>query len=158
MALACVAIGVAAVRVAPGLLTSRPDPFVSRSGTTLLVNGHPFRFSGANVFWGALDPDARTGLSYPTPFRVQAALRTAADMGEKVIRCQTCGISTGTPLSVEPVLGGFSQTALRHIDYFVAQAQAYGMKLVIPFTDNYHYYLGSYCDFTNWLHLSAPSD
>ena len=158
MALACVAIGVAAIQVAPSLRTSRVNPFVTRSGTTLLVNGHPFRFSGANIFWGALDTDARTGLNYPTPFRVRSALQTVADMGESVIRCQTCGISAGTPLSVEPTLGGFSQTALRHVDYFVAQAQAYGMKLIIPFTDNYDYYLGSYCDFTDWLHLSSPRD
>src|SRR6202042_154237 len=89
--------------------------------------------------------------------RVQSALMTVADMGETVIRCQTCGISTNTALSVEPYLGGFSQTALRHIDYFIARAQAYNMKLVIPFTDNYGYYLGSYCDFTNWLRLSSPA-
>lgn len=153
------AIGVAAILVAPGV-TARHikhiNPFVTRSGSTLLINRHAFRFSGANIFWGALDTDARTGLNYPTPFRVQSALQTVADMGETVIRCQTCGISTGTPLSVEPTLGGFSQTALRHIDYFVAQAQAYGIRLIIPFTDNYGYYLGSYCDFTNWLHLSSP--
>lgn len=132
--------------------------FVTRSGSALLIGNRPFRFAGANIFWGALDTDARTGLNYPTPFRVQSALRTAADMGETVIRCQTCGISTGTPFSVEPTLGGFSQAALRHVDYFVAQAQALGLRLIIPFTDNYGYYLGSYCDFTNWLHLSAPSD
>jgi mannan endo-1,4-beta-mannosidase len=153
-----VAIGVAAIVVVPRFTAARPNPFVTRSGSTLLVNRHVLRFSGANIFWGALDTDARTGLNYPTPFRVQSALRTVADMGETVIRCQTCGISTGTPLSVEPTLGGFSQTALRHIDYFVAQAQAYGMKLIIPFTDNYAYYLGSYCDFTNWLHLSTPQN
>src|SRR5258708_6900298 len=132
-ALACVVIGVAAILVAPRLSSSRANPFVTRSGTSLLLNRHAFRFSGANIFWGALDTDARTGLNYPTPFRVQSALKTVADMGETVIRCQTCGISTGTPLSEEPALGGFSQTALRHIDYFVAQAQAFGMRLVIPF-------------------------
>ena len=124
----------------------------------LLLNGKPFRFSGANIFWGGLDNNARTGLNYPTPFRVDSSMQTMADMGETVVRCQTCGISTGNPLSVEPYLGGFSQTALRHIDYFIAQAQRYGLKVVIPFTDSYGYYLGSYCDYTNWLRLSSPSN
>jgi mannan endo-1,4-beta-mannosidase len=133
-----------------------PNGFVTRSGDTLLLNGNPFRFSGANLYWGALDADARIGTAYPTPFRVQSSLQTVADMGETVVRCQTCGISTGTPLSVEPSLGTFSQTALQHIDYFIAQAQHYGLKVVIPLTDNYDYYLGSYCDFTNWLGLSSP--
>jgi len=129
--------------------------FVTRSGNRLLLNGHPFRFAGANLYWGALDVDGRTGLNYPTPFRVQSSLQTMADMGETVVRCQTCGISTGTPLSVAPALGAVSQTALRHIDYFIAQAQQYGLKVVIPLSDNYDYYLGSYCDYTKWLHRSS---
>jgi Cellulase (glycosyl hydrolase family 5) len=131
--------------------------YVTRSGDTLLLKGDPFRFSGTNIFWGGLDDDGRTGFNYPTTFRVDSALQTMVDMGETVVRCQTCGISTGTPFSVEPSLGGFSQTALRHIDYFIAQAQRYGIKVVVPLTDNYGYYLGSYCDYTNWLHLSSPS-
>lgn len=131
------------------------DGFVTRSGDKLLLNGQPFRFSGANVYWGGLGEDGRTGFSYPTRFQVRSSLRTVVDMGETVVRCQTCGISTGTPLSVEPTLGGVSQTALRHIDYFIAQAQKYGLKVVIPLTDNYDYYLGSYCDYTNWLRLST---
>jgi len=124
----------------------------------LLLNGVPFRFSGANIYWGGLDDNARTGTNYPTPFRVDSAMQTMVDMGETVVRCQTCGISTGNPLSVEPYLGGFSQTALRHVDYFIAQAQRYGLKVVIPLTDNYGYYLGGYCDYTNWLRLSSPSN
>lgn len=147
--------GVAAVI----FVSTRPPGFVTRSGHTLMLNGRPFRFSGTNIYWGGLDDSSgRAGINYPTPFRVQSGLQTAADMGETVIRCQTCGISTGTPLSVEPYLGDFSQAALEHIDYFIAQAQRYGMKVVIPLTDNYAYYLGSYCDFTNWLGLSRASD
>src|ERR1700722_11126115 len=132
--------------------------FVARSGDMLLLNGRQFRFSGKNIFWGGLDDDERIGLNYPTPFRVDSALQTVVDMGETVIRCQTCGISTGTPFSVEPRLGAFSQRALRRIDYFIARAQRYGLKVVIPLTDNYGYYLGSYCDYTSWLRLIPPSD
>jgi mannan endo-1,4-beta-mannosidase len=138
-----------------GFMTS---PFVTRSGDLLVLDGKPFRFSGTNIYWGGLDNNARTGLNYPTQFRVDSSLQTMADMGETVVRCQTCGISTGNPLSVEPYLGGFSQTALRHIDYFIAQAQRYRLKVVIPFTDSYRYYVGGYCDYTNWLRLSSPSN
>jgi Cellulase (glycosyl hydrolase family 5) len=141
-----------------GRLGLAASPFVTRSGVMLLLNGKVFRFSGANIYWGGLDNNARTGINYPTPFRVNSSMQTAVDMGETVVRCQTCGISTGNPLSVEPYLGGFSQTALRHIDYFIARAQRYGLKVVIPFTDSYRYYVGSYCDYTNWLRLSSPSN
>jgi len=61
-----------------------------------MLNGDVFRFSGANIFWGGLDEDGRIGYSYPTEFRVNAALQTTAYMGETVVRCQTCGISTGS--------------------------------------------------------------
>src|SRR5579871_2552599 len=67
-----------------GPLTS---PFVTRSGVMLALNGKLFRFSGANIYWGGLDNNARTGTNYPTPFRVDSALQTMADMGETVVRC-----------------------------------------------------------------------
>ena len=155
-ALACVAlcfVAVAAAQSGP----SQPS-FVTRSGAGLMLNGKAFRFSGANIFWGGLDEDGRIGYSYPTQFRVNVALQTVADMGGTVVRCQTCGISTGSSLSVEPALGTFHQTALRHIDYFIAQARKYGLRLVIPLTDTFDYYLGSFCDFTGWLRLSSAAD
>jgi hypothetical protein len=132
--------------------------FVTRSGDELMLNGKQFRFSGANIYWGGLDENGRTSLNYPTKFRVQSALATVADMGGTVVRCQTCGISTGNPYSVEPSLGVFNQTALRHIDYFIAEAQRYHIRLDIPLTDNYNYYLGGYHNFTDWLGLSSASN
>ena len=153
-ALACVLLCVMAVAASPAGV-SRPS-FVTRSGTALMMNGKVFRFSGANIYWGGLDDNARDALNYPTEFRVNAALQTVADMGGTVVRCQSCGISTGNPLSVEPSLGRFNATALRHIDYFVAQAGKHGIRLDIPLVDSYTFYLGGYRDFTDWLGLSSP--
>lgn len=132
--------------------------FVTRSGDQLTLNGKPFRFSGGNIYWGGLDENGRTSLNYPTQFRVESALATVADMGGTVVRCQTCGISTGNPYSVEPSLGKFNQTALRHIDYFVYEAQKHHIRLDIPLTDNYNYYLGGYHNFTDWLGLSSAAN
>ena len=155
-AVACLAVaGVAETLTAPPHATSGPSQFVSRSGDKLMLANATFRFSGTNIYWGGYDPNARAAYTYPTPFRVEAALATAQGMGETVVRCQTCGISTGSPLSVEPTLGNFSQTALQHIDYFVATAASHNIRLVIPLTNNYNYYLGGYCDFTDWLNLST---
>jgi hypothetical protein len=150
-------IGFAVVWAHPAAYQT-PAGFVARSGGGLTLSGRPFRFSGANIYWGGLDENGRTGVNYPTDFRVQSALATAADMGETVVRCQSCGISTGNPDSVEPALGVFNQAALRHIDYFVAEAQKYGIRLDIPLTGNYSYYEGGYGDFTDWLGLSSPDN
>jgi hypothetical protein len=42
---------------------ARSNGFVTRSGDKLLLNGQPFRFSGANVYGGALDDDGRSAAS-----------------------------------------------------------------------------------------------
>src|SRR5437868_2664292 len=51
--------------------------FVTRSGSQLMLNGHPFRFAGTNIHWLALD-DAT---NYPSQFRVNDALDAAKEMG-----------------------------------------------------------------------------
>jgi mannan endo-1,4-beta-mannosidase len=162
-ALAVVIVTCAAATACSGGAPSRSAApagwnFVTRSGSSLQLNGRTFRFSGANIYWGGLDENGRTAVNYPTSYRVQTALATTAGLGETVVRCETCGTSTGSPLTVEPALNVFNQTALRHIDYFVAQAQKYGIRLDVPLTNNWDYYLGGYRDFVQWLGLATPAD
>jgi hypothetical protein len=151
--LACAALCLVAVAEVG---TSPSASYVTRSGDKLMLNGKVFRFSGANIYWGGLNDE--NGLGYPSQSGVNAALQTVADMGGTVVRCQTCGISTGNPQSVEPSLGQFNTTALDHIDYFVAEAAKYGIRLDIPLVDAYNYYIGGYRNFTDWLGLYSPSD
>lgn len=63
---------------------------------------------------------------------------TIKEMGAAVVRCHTCGVSVGNPLSVEPRLGVFNKTALAVIDYAVAAAEKAGIRLIVPLTDNWH--------------------
>jgi hypothetical protein len=153
-ALACGALCLVAVAE----VGTTPTPsYVTRTGDKLMLNGKVFRFSGANIPWGGLDSDGGV-LDYPSEFQVNSALATVADMGGTVVRCHTCGISTGNPQSVEPSLGTFNTTALDHIDYFVAQAGKDGIHLDIPLVDNWDFYDGPYRNFTDWLGLSTPSN
>ena len=153
-ALACGALCLVAVAE----VGTTPSPsFVTRSGTHLMLNSKAFRFSGANIAWGGLDSNNGV-LGYPSEFQVNTALATVADMGGTVVRCHTCGISTGNPQSVEPSLGTFNATALQHIDYFIAQAGKDGLRLDIPLVDNWSFYDGPYRNFTDWLGLSTPSN
>eukprot|EP01112_Ceratiomyxa_fruticulosa_P011807 TRINITY_DN3237_c0_g4_i2.p1 TRINITY_DN3237_c0_g4~~TRINITY_DN3237_c0_g4_i2.p1 ORF type:complete len:360 (-),score=75.67 TRINITY_DN3237_c0_g4_i2:100-1179(-) len=52
--------------------------------------------------------------------------------------------------SFMPSLGKTNTEALRYIDSAISAAQKLGLKLIIPLTDNYHYYHGGKYDFTNW--------
>lgn len=123
--------------------------FVSRSGSQLMLNGQPFRFSGANIYWLGLDENVG-GVDYPTNFRVDDALATAKAMGANVIRAHTLGISVGCSKCIEPSRGQFNEAALLRVDYALAAAQRFGLKVVIPFTDNYNYYHGGKGTFAAW--------
>lgn len=125
-------------------------PFVSRNGSALCDDNGQLRFGGANIYWAGLDENVG-GVAYPTYFRIDDALRTAKDMGATVIRCQTCGISTGNPLSVEPGLNQFNDSAFNTIDYTLSTARKLGLRVTIPLTDYWNYYLGSIYNFTQWL-------
>jgi hypothetical protein len=131
--------------------------FVTRAGSQLTLNGQPFRFAGANIYWLGLDENGRTTVTYPTQFRVRSALATAAEMGDTVVRAQTLGMSVGNPLSIEPSLGVFNKKALDVDDYAIYMAQKYGIRLQIPLVDNWNYYLGAYHTFTDWLGVSGTS-
>ena len=124
--------------------------FVTRSGSSLLLNGQPFRFAGANIHWLALDDST----NYPSQFRVNDALDAAKEMGLMVIRSHDLGISTGCPNCIEPSLGVFNETALEHVDYVIKAVGARGLRLIIPLTDNWHYPVGGKHNYTDWRGIS----
>lgn len=127
--------------------------FITRSGTQLLdEHGSPFRFAGANLYWLGLDENVG-GVHLPTQFRIRDGLTTAAGLGARVVRAHTVGVSTGNPLSFEPALGIFNASALDAADFAVAVAGELGLRLLVPLTDNYHYYHGGLHTFSDWLGL-----
>lgn len=129
------------------------DAFVVRSGASLMLDGQPFRFSGANSYWLGLQDNNDGSIAYPSHFEVDDALATASWMGNTVVRAHTLGISVGCKLCIEPSLGTFNQTALQHIDYALLSAKIHHIKLIIPLVDNWHYYHGGKYTFTRWRGL-----
>jgi mannan endo-1,4-beta-mannosidase len=134
-------------------IVSGSNAFVSRDGNSLIFNGKKMRFGGANAYWLGLDQNDG-GINYPTHFRVDDALATAKLMGATVVRSHTLGISTGNPLSFECALDVWNHKALEPIDYAVSVARNLGLKLIVPLTDNWHYYHGGKHDFTQWFNVS----
>jgi mannan endo-1,4-beta-mannosidase len=115
-----------------------------------MLNGHPFRFAGANMHWLALDDST----NYPSQFRVDDGLDAAKEMGVTVIRSHDLGISTGCPNCIEPALDVFNSTGLAHDDYVIQAAGKRGLRLVIPLTDNWRYPAGGKHNFTDWRGIS----
>jgi mannan endo-1,4-beta-mannosidase len=135
--------------------SSVPDEgtFVTRSGSSLVLRGNTFRFSGPNIYWLGL-LQTPNGITYPSQFEVDDAMATAAEMGATVVRSHTLGASVGCGLCIEPKLGTFNQQAFQHIDYAIQAARSHNIKLIIPLTDNWDYYSGGKATFTTWRNFS----
>ena len=117
-----------------------------------MLDGRPWRFTGVNEYWLGLDDnisDAQ-GPTYPSHTAIDNGLRAAKQLGARVVRATTLGVSVGSPRTLEPSLGTFNDTAFDSIDYAVARARHYGLRLMIPLTDEGHYYHGGKHTFTNW--------
>ncbi|CAH7685360.1 glycoside hydrolase superfamily [Phakopsora pachyrhizi] len=117
-----------------------------------------FKLIGPNIYWLGLDENVNPSPSYPSQSRILEALATAALMGSTVVRSTTLGISVGHQLSVWPSLNSTNQEALKVIGFTISAAQRYGLKLIIPLTDQYDYYHGGYKTFLRWRNLSDSSE
>jgi hypothetical protein len=144
MGLIIILLVLAAVSAAP------TTGFLTRTGTQLFCGGVPKRFAGANAYWLGLDEN-EGGIALPTHFRVTDALTTLAGLlPGTLIRAHSVGISTGNALSFEPALNVFNDSALDSADWAVAEAERLGLRIIVPLTDNWHYYHGGKKDFTTW--------
>ena len=128
--------------------------FVTRSGSQLMLNGHPFRFAGANMHWLPFDDST----NYTSQFRINDGFDAAKEMGLTVVRSHDLGISVGCSNCIEPSLGVFNETALVHDDYVIKAARDHGIRLIIPLTDNWHFSEGGKHTFTDWRGLSDENE
>lgn len=129
------------------------NDYVTRSGSRLMLAGQPFRFSGPNIYWLGLDENV-DGVQYPSEFRVRNVLDTAAEMGATAVRAHTLAASHGGEKALMSAPGQYNEEALRRIDHTVAYARSKGLRLMIPFVDNWSYYHGGRATFAGWLELA----
>ena len=117
-----------------------------------------------NIYWLGLDencqPPATSGkcIEYPTHFRIDDVLFSAAAMGANVVRAHTLGISTGNPKSFQQNAGSenqFNDDALEVIDYALYRGAQLGLRFIVPLTDNYAWYHGGYHDFVDYAISAA---
>ena len=127
--------------------TDERDLAVVREGSILLLAGQPWKAVGPNVYWLGLDENvtppagepyyAPLRASYPTRERITEIMATVKALGGTMIRSHTLGVSTGNPLSLMPTLGQVNEKAFEAIDWSVYQARQYGLRLLVPLTDNF---------------------
>jgi mannan endo-1,4-beta-mannosidase len=136
------------------------DSFVTRSGPRLRVAGRPFRFGGANIEWlglagyGPFDPG---GPHFPSNYEIDDAMKTAREMGAKVVRSQTMGDSVGCDRCIEPTLGQFNKDAFERVDYALRSARAHGIKIIPTIVGDDARAGGTGCVYLRWRSISVPN-
>ncbi len=139
--------------------TPAPPPaagFVTKQPGRLMVNGQEFKFAGANMSWLAM----RTDGGYTTDAEIDDALNTAVEMGIKVIRSHTLGVSVGCSRCIKPSKNQINNQAFRSIDYAIKRAGELGIYLIIPFSDQAGgggYYSGGNRIFASWEGVSTDA-
>jgi mannan endo-1,4-beta-mannosidase len=112
--------------------------FVKHSGSGLTLNGAPFRFAGANIYWLG-GTGVESGVSYNQ--QVTSILQiVSADppngMSETVVRATGMGtdIGCGDSTCIEPTLNTIPQNsaAFQRMDYTIWQAGQDNIRLDIP--------------------------
>ncbi|GAA5840838.1 hypothetical protein JCM9279_001235 [Rhodotorula babjevae] len=124
----------------------RPSTFVKRSGNKLTLDGDTYRIVGPNIYWLGLDENVNWQVSYPSKQRVREAMAITVAMGGNTIRSHTLGVSK----TLWPDAWSTNNAAFDPIDYAIYAARNYGLRLIIPLTDNYAYYHGGKYDFIGW--------
>ena len=120
-----------------------PNPFVTRSGSELYLGREPFRFAGANNYYPL----------YKSPFMVGALLDKAVASDFRVLRIWSAndiGNQDGSN-SVDGIKEGvYTQywdgaapafndwpNGLARLDFIIAEAGKRGLKLTLPFVNNW---------------------
>ncbi|BGP11592.1 hypothetical protein JCM10049v2_007502 [Rhodotorula toruloides] len=114
-------------------------------GQQLTLNGGNFRIAGPNIYWLCQDENSGPAWGYWTDKgRVREALAIAVAMGANTVRLMSCGVSVGSnnPYNLELSNGNWQDVAWDIRDYVIYAAGQYGLRIVLPLTDNYNYYHG----------------
>ncbi|MBN1855289.1 MAG: cellulase family glycosylhydrolase [Pirellulales bacterium] len=127
------------------------DEFVVRQGDKLVVGNREFRFISWNIpNLHYVEDDMR--FTQPMPFRwpdayeIQDALESVRQMGGTVVRTYVLSVRKAEDPPNLPchVLapGEFCEEGFKALDTVLAVARAKGIRLIIPFVDNWHWWGG----------------
>ena len=121
--------------------------FVSTDGSNFTLDGNPFFYSGTNNYYLGIDPNRSQA-------EVDEVLNDAKAMGLTVMR--TWGFNDGTG-GLQTEAGVYNETVFQKLDYAVAKAGELGIKLIIPFVNNWDDY-GGMNQYVSWAGAGSHDD
>lgn len=122
--------------------------YVERDGGELRLDDARYRFGGTNNFW-LTEPHTTRGT-------VDTLTENASSLGFNAVR--TWGFCEGMDgRCLQPGPGRYSEWAFRRLDYVVYAASRRGLRLVLPFTDNWSHY-GGMESYVEWSPTAESHD
>ncbi|MDY6950389.1 MAG: cellulase family glycosylhydrolase [Thermodesulfobacteriota bacterium] len=115
------------------------DNFVGVAGTQFTLEGKPFYYAGTNNYYLGIDPSR-------TQAEIDEVLTDAKAMGLTVVR--TWGFNDGSG-GLQTSAGVYNEAVFEKLDYAIAKAGELGLKLIIPFVNNWDDY-GGMQQYVNW--------
>ena len=145
----CVAVSILVLAICPAIpLRAQPmlHDFITAQGDQLMENGKPFRFISFNLPNLQLVEDnmpfAETNAwRLPDEFEIRDGLMTVRQMGGTVVRTYSLSVvrTNDDPDMPGYVLGPgkFNEAAFRELDLVLKIANEQGIRLIIPFVNNW---------------------
>lgn len=126
----------------------------------LTLDGKVFRIVGPNMYWLCQDENVLPVGYYTDKRRVREALAIAVAMGANTIRAISCATSVGSKYSIMPSQNHYYATNATQWDihdYVIYAAGQYGLRVIMPLTDNYDYYTGGKYTFLRNRNVSTAN-
>uniref|UniRef100_A0A7N0UFF7 mannan endo-1,4-beta-mannosidase n=1 Tax=Kalanchoe fedtschenkoi TaxID=63787 RepID=A0A7N0UFF7_KALFE len=125
------------------------DGFIRARGVHFMLNGDPYYANGFNAYWLmyiASDPSQR--------YKVSSAFSQAAAHGLTVARTWAFSDGGYRPLQYSP--GSYNEQMFKGLDFVVAEARKYRIKLILSLVNNYESF-GGKKQYVNWARSRGQS-
>ncbi len=141
---------------------AQPAGFVRVQGTGLVLNGQPYRYIGANYWYGGLL--ATQGVGGKARLKQELDFLQAHGITNLRVMVGAEGLSNGyqyrvlQPLQTEP--GKFDESIMAGLDYLLAELGQRRMKAVLHFTNTWEWSggLGQYLEWNGYQGLPLPKN
>ena len=151
----------AALALAGGAATAQPG-FVRAQGTQFVLNGKPYRYIGANYWYGGLlatqGPTGKARLTKELDFlKKRGIVNLRVMVGAE-------GLSGGYQYRVlqplQPTEGRFDESIMAGLDYLLAELGKRDMKAVLHFTNTWEWSggLGQYLEWNGYAGQPLPKN
>jgi mannan endo-1,4-beta-mannosidase len=124
--------------------------FVTTDGRNFILDGRPFYYSGTNSYYLGIDP--AYGVSNTTA--IDEVLNNARNMGLSVVRIW--GFNDGAG-GLQTFPGSYNEDIFRGLDYAVARAGEMGLRVIVPFVNNWNDY-GGMNQYVAWSPTASSHD